>query len=83
LTMSHNLPAAYTTWLSTRPQCVQDLAKEFPWLSQVSVNGKTYFVIGYTEEDMIIVSQTYPVHFQLAMETKEYVCAKSLRTELN
>lgn len=65
-------------WLSTRPECVRKLAAEFPRGTRVD----RYFVIGYTEDDMLIVSLIDPsLDYDGAVESKEYVCAKHVRKQ--
>ena len=70
----------FQAWLKTRPHCVQDLAREFPPMTRVLVDGVMLRVFGYTEDDMLIVSRVNPVEdYDGAMEAKELLCAKHLR----
>ena len=64
------------TWLKTRPPSVQALAEKFPCGSHWHVAGKVYWLIGYTEDDCLIVSQIDPYEdYDRAVQMKEYVYA--------
>lgn len=47
-------------WLATRPQAIQDLAKEFPFDTRFLCNGKVLYLVGYAEPEQLIVSETDP-----------------------
>lgn len=53
--------ASFEEWLESRPVCVQELAREFPFGSTITdVTGQTAFVLGYTEHDALILSMVDP-----------------------
>lgn len=67
-------------WLLTRPECVQQLAKEFPIGSTFDIDGETFHLIGWTEGDALIVSKIDPAEdYEWALECKEYFHAYHLR----
>lgn len=51
---------AYNAWLKTRPKCVQKLAKEFPMGTRVQFGGEMLHLLGWTENDSIILSPINP-----------------------
>lgn len=67
-------------WLKTRPECVQKLAAEFPLGLPLQLDNAMYFVIGYTEDDSLVISSTHPGHdYDTAYETRQRVCAQHVR----
>jgi hypothetical protein len=69
----------YEKWMESRPECVQELAKRFPIHSRFVIEDTVYFLIGYNEDDSLIVSKINPNEdYDKAIETKEYICAKHL-----
>ena len=69
-----------TAWLKTRPQCVQDLAREFPLGSTFDIDGETLYLVGYNEGDMLIVSPiSLADDYDAALEQKLYVHASHFR----
>lgn len=68
-------------WLATRPKCVRRLAAEFPLGSEFDTGGgKIMHLIGYTENDTLIVSPIDPSgDVDAAMECREYLCAEHFR----
>jgi hypothetical protein len=70
----------FADWLKTRPESVQRLAAEFPIGLAFRLNDTTLYLLGYTEEDMLIVSQINPsVDYDGANRTREYLCAEHAR----
>lgn len=71
----------FEEWLATRPECVQELAKIFRPMDMVIFGGAVYYVIGYTEDDMLIVSKTNPAEdYEKALVDREFFCVKHLKT---
>lgn len=67
-------------WLLSRPESVRRLAAEFQMLSTVEVRGTRYFIIGYTEDDMLILSTVHPgENYQEAMASRKHIHAEHLR----
>jgi hypothetical protein len=55
-------------------------AKEFPFNSVFSINGEILYLIGYTENDMLIVSPVNPSkNYDEAISAKRHICASHLR----
>lgn len=69
-------------WLLSRPACVQELAKEFPPNSVIHIEGKLFFIFGYTENDKLILAPLDSRNYDEAMENRMYLCAGHLRTPL-
>lgn len=69
-------------WLKTKPESIQKLAAEFPIgcvLFHPKTNARIYLV-GYNEQDMLIVSDLDPIRdWEAAQATKYYVCAAHFR----
>lgn len=75
-----DIKSAFDQWLATRPESVQKLAKEFPPGTAIEVNGRKLYLLGYNENDMLIVSETWPGEdYKKANATKEYICASHVR----
>lgn len=76
---------AIEEWLATRPESVQQLAKKYPLLSTIN---NQWYVIGYTENDMLVISTIHPVQdYKLSIANRKYVCVEHLmdqnESELN
>jgi oxalate decarboxylase/phosphoglucose isomerase-like protein (cupin superfamily) len=71
----------FKEWLASRPTSVQALYAEFPLGDTVEIPGESnHVVIGYTENDMLIVAPIWPgIDYDAAMAAKKYVCAKHYR----
>lgn len=73
---------AYNAWLKTRPKRVQKLAKEFPMGTCVQFGGEMLHLLGWTENDSIILSPINPSEdYDGALDKKVYACASHLRKE--
>lgn len=70
----------FEAWYASRPAAVQALVRKFPaGATVVRLEGVDHFVLGYTEDDKLIVSQVDPTSdYDRAMAEKVYVCAKHL-----
>ncbi len=67
-------------WLATRPECVQLLAREFPPMTEVEIDGRVHYVFGWTEDDSLILSHFNPdIQYDHAMESHIHLCAEHLR----
>lgn len=70
----------YEEWLQTRPPVIQALAREFPPHTSIVVEGESHYVIGWNEEDMVIISPVNPSEdYAGAVAAQQYVCAAHLR----
>ena len=70
----------FEQWLATRPESVRELAKEFPLGLEIGVGGVTHYLIGYTEDDSLIISPIWPGDdYDAAYEARQHVCADHLR----
>lgn len=71
---------AFEEWLAHRPECIKKLAKEFPLGTIFIIDGKTLYLVGYSEEDGLLLSTHDPaVAYEEAKETMQRVCAKHFR----
>ncbi len=69
-------------WLATRPASVKQLAREFPPGTTFLINDVTMWVVGYTENDHLIVSHIDPhENYQEATKQRSMICADHLRGE--
>lgn len=81
----HNIMAgsnrsAMEEWLSTRPRCVQEMAREFPPGASFIMAGVLHYIVGYREPDVLMVSPFNPaVDYDRALAHKKYMCAEHLR----
>lgn len=63
-------------WLASRPECVQKLAAQFSFDAEYIIDGTSYYLLGYTEQDKLILSPIDPnQNYDAAMSNKIYVCA--------
>ena len=64
------------TWLASRPPHIQAMAKKFPMDSVFLIYGVKHYLLGYTEDEMLILSSTPPnENYEKAIETKIFVHA--------
>lgn len=71
---------AMLKWLKTRPECVQKLAIEFPFGSIFIHDEKRLYLLGYTENDSLVVSEVDPFDdYDGARESQSYLCADHVR----
>lgn len=72
--------AQWKAWVASRPEKVQKLIAEFPPNSLVMLEEKPHHILGWTEDDMLILTDTDPgVDYDLAMQRKVYIHAHHLR----
>lgn len=72
--------AALAEWIASRPECVQKLAAEFPLGSSFKVRGETLYLVGYNENDSLIVSRFNPaIDYEAATSSQQYLCASHCR----
>ncbi len=72
----------WDAWVRSRPECVQKLIEEFPIASILRVDGELFYLIGWNEDDSLIISPVDPAEdYDGAIAVKEYLCAKHLRKE--
>lgn len=65
-------------WIASRPEPVRKLAAEFP--PGARVGPDKLYVIGYTEDGMLIVSPYDPHEgYDRAVEARLYMCASHAR----
>lgn len=73
------LERSFAGWLKTRPECVQKLAARFPVGHVYVIDGVKHYILGWTENDMVIFSLTDPSQdYKRAMANKVYLCADHL-----
>ena len=56
----HAIDLYHAAWEATRPSSVRKLSREFPVERAYLVDGVVHFVIGYDEEDNILMSNEPP-----------------------
>jgi hypothetical protein len=68
-------------WIASRPESVRKLAAEFPIESRLDTPDGPMWIIGYTEDDFLIISPINPFDdYDGAHEQKRYVCAHHYRS---
>jgi hypothetical protein len=82
--MSTTESISWEDWLATRPPKVRALAQEFPvGLVLEDEDGCQLHVIGYTEQDHLIVSPVSPdLDYHAALASRCYLCAAHVRAGL-
>ena len=69
-------------WIADRPECVRQIARRFPIRSILNLPDRYRFpmhVIGYTEEDHLIVTPYDPLeNAELAYLVREYIAVADL-----
>jgi len=77
-------PDPWEEWVKTRPKVVQDLARKYPFGSHFHVKETIYYLLGYNENGMLIVSTTDPKKdYDLAIATKELIHEEHVETHQN
>jgi hypothetical protein len=72
----------FEEWLLTRPECVQKLAAEFPPMTEIVLDDVTYRVMGYTEDDELLITDRDPrEEYDLAKSERKILCAKHVRED--
>jgi len=74
----------FEAWLLTRPACIQRLAKEFPIGLKINCGEESFYLLGYQENDSVILSVVNPtIDYEAANleENKRYISAQHLRQE--
>lgn len=61
LDFTEETKAAFEGWIYTRPKSVQKLAREFPPGTCLVFERETLYVVAYTEDDFLQVSDFDPV----------------------
>jgi hypothetical protein len=75
-----DIEKGFQEWLETRPESVRKLAAEFPLGSSIINGDDVFYLLGYTENDMLIISDINPgVDYEGALENTQYVCASHAR----
>lgn len=81
----NELKREWDDWLDTRPECVQKLVKEFPPNTEIMLEDDKYYLVGYLEDDTLIISKHSPKYeYDLATDdnNREYICAEHLREKI-
>lgn len=69
----------FSEWLDDQPESVRRLAEEFP-PCEIFLNETKYWVIGYSENDELIVSDVPPGEGEAKQQARRaYVPAEQLR----
>lgn len=78
-------PEQAAEWLKTLPESVRKLAAEFPLgMLLEGPNGEAWHLIGYTEDDMLIITPVNPGEdYDAAKEQRQRACASHYRPSPN
>jgi hypothetical protein len=75
------LKSQFEEWLKSRPASVQRLAHQFPPGSKLLVDGKEHYVIGWTEDDFLVLSDVHPSeNYDASVARKHHMCAAHVRS---
>ena len=70
----------WEAWLASRPYDIQLLVAEFPPMTEVTMEDKLWYVVGYREGNGVLLSLHNPVHdYELATSDTVCVCSEHLR----
>lgn len=70
---------ALDAWLQTRPECIRQLAARFPAGSRLSFEGAWWWVIGWNEDDMVLMTPLDPSEdYDAAVEAIQPICVRHL-----
>jgi hypothetical protein len=74
--------AKWTAWVLSRPESVRKLCAEFPMYTRLVVGGQLRWVIGYTEDGHVVVSDFCPRCYPLEVtrESAHQIAAADMRT---
>lgn len=83
-TLARSIPpgvaAEFQAWIDSRPQAVKDLVAEFPPGLMVETDEGRFYLLGYTENDRLIVSRISPSDdHEASVASREHLCAQHLR----
>lgn len=71
---------ALAAWLGTRPESVRKLAAEFPPGTAFDFEGERWYVLGYNENDRVIMSSIDPYeNYDDSLGSTCRMCAQHLR----
>ena len=79
---NRRLVGGLKAWIASRPECVRKLALEFPIGTTVEVEGRDLYLIGWTEDDMLILSPLtfFENDYDEVLAAKQYLCAAHVRS---
>lgn len=73
----------FEEWLSTRPQIIRDLAREFPIPDSYVIEGRQMWVMGWNEANLVLLTPICPAHdYEAARAACVHVHAECLRDAL-
>lgn len=64
-------PVEFAEWLEMRPQIIQELVKEFPWGARYTFNNGVLFVVGWDENNKVMMSEINPRESKEAKKAAE------------
>lgn len=71
---------ALAEWIASRPESVQRLAAEFPLGTVFKVRGENLYLVGYNENDTVLVSRIDPyVDYDGAVGSQQWMHAIHFR----
>lgn len=70
----------FEEWVASRPPSVQALMAEFAMGSHYIIDGELHHLIGFTEDDKLILSTVDPAEdYDGALDARVYLCAEHVR----
>jgi hypothetical protein len=76
-------PTTMEEWLASRPESVRKLLAEFPMGTEIMIDDRPWWVIGATEDDILVISPVAPSDntaiYNEMMRRRKRICADHLR----
>lgn len=72
--------AAHAAWIASRPESIRRLAAEFPLGASFAIGDRVLYLVGYNEDDSLLVSRYNPAtDYESATTHPERLCASHVR----
>jgi hypothetical protein len=73
---------SWAAWFASRPACVQALILQYPVETHVFLDDRRAYIIGWTENDKLILSWTDPEEdYDEARADPLYVCVRHFKAQ--
>lgn len=83
MTSAVNTEASYDSekaWIASLPDNVQRLIGAFPLNSVFMIEGEKYYLLGYTEDELVIVTPVSPANdYDAAVEKRRFIRPEHLK----
>jgi hypothetical protein len=73
-------PEVAAAWLKDRPDIIHKLWAEFPPATKLTIDGQSWYVVGYNDDDSLLISRHDPNEdYIAAVGDREYLHAEHVR----